>query len=92
MSGSRDHTPDQRQLELGLDDVRLEVPWPGRSPRELTRGFSLLFSRREPQKVRAQISLTDQYDLWLPTPKDGPRVVPGAVPLIPLGKRRRRRG
>jgi len=37
------------QLELDLDDR--PSPWGGRSPRGLTKGAKVLFSRREPSKV-----------------------------------------
>ncbi len=32
----RGDTPDE-QLELELEDARLEIPWGGRSPRSLTK-------------------------------------------------------
>ena len=33
------------QLELGLDDVRIRIPWQGRSPRDLTRiAQSIIFN------------------------------------------------
>ena len=40
------------QLELALDDQRVRIPWEGRSPRGLTRGFGALFLRQAPPKKR----------------------------------------
>ena len=40
----------QRQLELELNDSRLNVLWEGRSPRELTRVRMGLFLSQEAQK------------------------------------------
>jgi len=44
--GSTSH----EQLQFELDDLRLSIPWEGRTPRSLTRVGMSLFSRREPQK------------------------------------------
>lgn len=39
------------QLDLGLNDARVKIPWDGRDPRALTRGAKLLYLRREPGGV-----------------------------------------
>jgi len=41
---------DSDQLNLDLDDVRLRIPWEGRSPRGLTRVAKGLFLSQEAQK------------------------------------------
>ncbi len=53
--------PDQ--LELALDDVRRRVPWEGQSPRGLTRGAGVLYSRRKPGRSTCALEL-GQMDLF----------------------------
>ena len=76
-----DLAPDCEQLELELDDVRLRVPWEGRSPRGLTRGAKLLFLSRAAQKSMSAFVDPEQGDLFkLAAPKE----YLGAVSLYTL--------
>ena len=92
MKGLEVLTPDCRQLALALDDDRLQIPWEGRSPRELTKIRMFLFSRREPQKSMSELVVGAQLELWPITNRSGRREVPAAVSLITPGTRRRRHG
>jgi len=71
------------QLELGLDDVRLKIPWGGRSPRDLTRAGIALFLKRERQKDDRFFVDPDQVEFEL-AGKKGPPRYEGASLLIPL--------
>ena len=71
------------QLQLQLSDRRTVVPWDGRSPRDLTRGRMLLFSRREPQKPERFFIDGNQGDLF-PAAIRGPLEYRGAPLLVPL--------
>ena len=52
------------QLELELDDVRLRIPWGGRSPRSLTECGKLFIHTELPAGGLIQDAL-DQYTLFL---------------------------
>ena len=69
------------QLELALDDVRLKLPWGGRSPRALTGGSRRLFLKRKQQSVSDFVG-PGQCDLFK---KAAPRYS-GAPLLLPLGR------
>jgi len=71
------------QYELDLEDEVKVIPWDGISPRVLTYGHKLLFSRREPQKNERFFVGERQYDLF-PAAIRGPQVSPGAPSLFPL--------
>ena len=73
---------DSRQLALALDDLRLKIPWSGRSPRDLTKGASALFLRRGPSKSASGPVATEQCDLW-PSWSEGP-LYEGAPSLLPF--------
>ncbi len=76
---------NSRQLELELDDVRLNLPWDGRSPRGLTRAAMSLFSSQEAQKSVSAFVDPEQGDLFK---KAAPEQYSGAAPLLPLKRRR----
>ena len=82
-------TPYLRQLELDLNDVRVNVPWNGRSPRELTKVRMSLFLRQAPQKSVSEFVSADQIEFW-PERQKRPRRSSGGAPLlldfIPGGK------
>ena len=72
------------QLELALFE---ELPWQGRSPRVLTKGFIPLFLRQKPPSHEVFFD-PEQLELW---PIDRPhrekslrRKAPGASLLLPL--------
>ena len=71
------------QLELALDDVRLSIPWDGISPRALTKGAKVLFSKRERQRTTDFVDV-DQVDIWLTDTKKGPPLWGGSPSLLPL--------
>jgi len=81
-------TPEGDQLELALGEKFLvgaaSLPWEGRSPRALTRGY-----KRFTLKAQAEKSVSDfvgdpgQFDLWLPE-KKAPWIYQGA-PLLKGG-------
>ena len=56
---------DSDQLELELDDVRLSIPWGGRSPRSLTDCGKLF--RLQPLPTGGPIQLVDptQFTIFL---------------------------
>ncbi len=75
--------PDCVQLILELDDVRLRIPWEGRSPRVLTRvARSLIFKAGAVKKDDRNRDPT-QLDLFL-VPDKGPFVYEGAPLLLEL--------
>ncbi len=61
------------QLELWSREELLvgaaRVPWGGRSPRALTRGYGRFILKREREKSMSDFVNDDQYDLWLPIKK-----------------------
>jgi len=70
------------QLELELHDVRLQLPWDGRSPRELTRvGLSSIFKAGAVKK-RERIRDPRQEEMW-PTGRGLPQYE-GAPLLLPF--------
>ena len=81
-------TPEQRQLELVLSDVRVRISWDGRSPRELTQvHISGIFKASAAKSVSefvdpAQICFEFEHQ------KRPFRESPGGAPLlIPLPRR-----
>ncbi len=71
---------NSNQLELKLDDVRLSVPWDGRSPRGLTQVASSFIFEARAKKGRPPMMLPaspEQLEFWPPRPG-------GASPLLPL--------
>ncbi len=68
------------QLELGLDDVRLRVPWSGISLRALTRGYKGFILKAQADKSVSDSVDSDQCDLWS-SKKKVPWVYQGA-PLL----------
>ena len=72
---------NSEQLSLRLDWSG--VPWEGRSPRVLPRGYNSLFLRREPQKDARQIIDPKQIDMFN-AGSTGPRKSSGAPSLLPL--------
>ena len=81
---SAGHIPlNSTQLELELDDVRLKIPWDGRSPRGLTRGAMALFLSSAAEKSVSAFVDPEQGDLFK---KAAPRSR-GAAPLLPLAAR-----
>ena len=70
------------QLELELDDVRLKVPWNGRSPRGLTRGSQVVILKAQAGKGRPQTRMPAQRDLFEDW-QSGPCYT-GAGTLLPL--------
>ncbi len=71
------------QLELSLDDVRLQrvvAPWKGVSPRVLTRAYERFTLKAQAAKNTSGCVDPDQYDLWLPA-KKAPWIYQGA-PLL----------
>ncbi len=71
---------DSDQLDLFEEEIR-RLPWRGRSPRELTRGFKALFLGHTPREHERFFASPDQYELELAT-KKGPRRPAGASLLI----------
>ena len=76
------------QLGLMLGDERTLIPWEGVSPRELTKGRSSLFFRREPQNDDGFFVDPEQYDLFHAA-IEGRYRYGGAPLLLPLPARRR---
>ncbi len=74
------------QLELRLNDEVREIPWGGRSPRELTKIRKLLFLRHTPREYERFFADPDQYDMFAVDQK-GPPVYGGAPLLLPLKRR-----
>ena len=71
-------TTEQREFEL--DDVRLVLPWGGRSPRELTRARVSFIFKAGAVKKRERIRDPRQLDLF-ERAVEGPFVYEG-VPLL----------
>ncbi len=72
------------QLELALDDVRLRIPWEGKSPRELTRvaldmGVIL---KAWPSKSVSGMVVDGQLEFW-PSKEEAPPYG-GSPTLLPL--------
>ena len=76
-------SPNSEQLELDLDDVRVRVPWEGRSPRGLTRGANLFIFETQGDQKHARSRVSAQLDLFQVT-NEGPPVYRGAPLLLPL--------
>jgi len=78
---------DGDQLELGLGEEFLvgaaSLPWGGRSPRALTRGYERFNLKAQAKKSASDFVDPEQYDFWLPV-KKAPRVYRGAPLLLPL--------
>jgi len=71
------------QLALSLDDVRLQIPWNGVSPRVLTAAYARFTLKAQAAKSTSDLfSDGAQLDL-LERQKDRP-LYEGAVPLLPL--------
>ncbi len=68
------------QLELSLDDVRVNVPWVGKSPRALTRAALSPIFKAQAAKGRPIPMDPRQIDFWLPG-KKAPWIYQGA-PLL----------
>ena len=75
-----DSSSAQQQLELGLDDARVEVPWGGRSPRVLTAAYKRFILKAQAGKRMAEFVNPAQYNLW-PSKEKAPRISRGA-PLL----------
>jgi len=69
------------QLELGLNDVRVRIPWGGHSPRDLTRSAKMLYSKRERKKSMSEFVSVDQVELWPSTEKAPYQGAPSLLPL-----------
>ncbi len=82
---------DAGQLRLPL--AWSKEPWDGISPRALTRGFSVLYSRPEPPRHEVNVR-SDQLEMWPEsvshTDVIPPRARPGEVLEVQLGGRHRR--
>jgi len=73
---------DGEQLEMALGDVRVKLPWNGRSPRDLTRvALSGIFKARAVKSVSEFVD-ADQGDLFEAPAEEGPREFPGAPLLL----------
>jgi len=75
------------QLELALDDVRLQLvvePWGGLSPRALTRGYERFNLKAQAAKSVSEFVSCDQLEFW-PAQIEGPPVYLGAPLLIEPG-------
>jgi len=60
------------------------LPWGGRSPRALTKGYKRFILKAQAQKsVGDSVSDEDQCDLWLPI-QEGPWIYSGAPLLVGL--------
>ncbi len=70
------------QLELELDDVRLRLPWGGRSPRGLTRAHELFIFKAQAEKSTSAIVDPAQGDLFETVARPG--VWGGSPSLLPL--------
>ena len=80
-----DPTHEGDQLELALGEEFLvgasSLPWSGRSPRALTRGYKRFTLKAQAKKsMRDFVRDENQFDLWLPV-KKVPWVLQGA-PLL----------
>ncbi len=71
-------------LSLGVGH---ELPWGGRSPRALTRGYERFILKAQAAKSTSDfVGDPGQFDLWLPI-KKAPREYLGAPSLLPLPRR-----
>jgi len=78
---------DQLELRLGEEFLvgAARLPWGGRSPRALTRGYERFILKAQAKKsVRDSVD-PNQYDLWLST-KKAPWLYQGAPLLQDLHK------
>jgi len=76
------------QLEMDLVDVRLRIPWEGRSPRDLTRVRISLSLKRERQGREVDPRQFDLFDRRVGgIGRRGP-LYEGAPLLVPLADRR----
>ena len=71
------------QLDLWEEELSA-LPWRGVRPRVLTRGWRVLFLRREPQKDDCFFVDSDQSDMWATVKKGPPGSSRGAPLLLPL--------
>jgi len=74
---------DQLTLDLGAQSVvgASSLPWGGRSPRALTKGYKRFILKAQAEKSMGDsVRDENQYDLWLPI-REGPWVYTGA-PLL----------
>ncbi len=76
------HTPEQKQFVLELADVRLRLPWEGRSPRELTKVQMSLFSSQEAQKSMSEFKDPAQLEFCFERQKRAPRKYGGSPSLL----------
>ncbi len=76
--------PTGVQLELSLGDVRLKIPWEGRSPRDLTRSAMALYSSHGAEKSVSDFDRFGQLEIWPAGKKAGPQYL-GAPLLLSLG-------
>ena len=67
-------------LSLGVGH---SLPWGGRSPRALTRGYERFTLKAQAEKSASGFLDPEQCDLWLPKNK-APRIYRGAPLLVPL--------
>ena len=72
------------QLVLELDDVRLNVPWAGVSPRVLTAAYRNVIFQAQAAKARAIFGNPDQCDLFEIVKKAPPVRYGGAPSLLPF--------
>ena len=70
-----------KQLDLWQSEVDA-LPWGGRSPRALTRGFAVSIFKARAVKGRPQLRWDDQLDFFA-APDEGP-LYQGAPSLLPL--------
>jgi len=74
------------QLELALEDERLNLPWNGQSPRALTRAAKSAIFKAQAAKGRPQMKDPAQLELFRVGEKRLPEYR-GAPSLLPLPKR-----
>jgi len=72
------------QLELALDDPRLNIPWSGKAPRGLTRAAMSPIFKAQAAKARAVFTDPDQCEMWRHDQKGPPVLYRGAPLLLPL--------
>jgi len=69
------------QLELSLGDVRLKIPWAGRSPRGLTRASNLIILKTQGEKSCLTLGQLDFFESCS-SGKNAPRFVYRGAPLL----------